>query len=462
MARARSRRIASAGRAQQPQLSRRLRRWLAMEMRQVRPLLAASAAACHADARRRHFTAWAHACLLLFHGLSGSASLEQTHASFPHCSGLARLSGLAVLDATGAVDPDRLGVSYSQFALSQTTRPAAFLAGLVPALVARVRAAGALPAVSFPWDLLTLDSTFLRLSLALSPWLPHTHPHDIPGRRIQVLLRPAADLPEGILVHGTRTNDCQGLDQFILDDPQRLASLAGRTLAIDLGYYSHARFARLRDAGVHFVSRLQRQATVQVVAAREVQATWPTAPAGRIRVLTDERVHLGSPNNRRSTVVGGLRLVRAEVAPTRAAARQGARPLVYHLLTDRFDLSAEMVAWFYVWRWQIELFFRWLKRHRQLLRPLGQSANAVELSLWLVVLVQLLTVLALQALGVPHRSPLFARRLADALRALTWPELQIPTAIQLAFPSWVLDGRPPPQTAAADLNGRADTGEQAA
>lgn len=444
MARARTRRIPPAGRAQQPQLSRRLRRWLAGELRQLVPLVQQSGAACQADAGRRHFTAVAHACLLLFHGLSASPSLEQSHARFAQGSGLARLSGLAVLDAEDQVDPDLLGVSYSQFALSNTTRPAPFLAGIIPALVARVRAAGALGAVPFPWELVSLDSTFLRLSLALSPWLPCSHRHDIPGQRLQVLFRPAADLPEGILLHGTRTNDCQGLDLLVLDDPQRLASLRDLTLAVDLGYYSHARFARLLAAGVHVVSRLQAQATVVVEAEQEVQGRWAELPQSRIHVLADQRIRLGSDQNRHGAVLPGLRLVRAEVAPTPAAARHGALPLVYTLVTDRFDLSAEAVAWFYVWRWQIELFFRWLKSHLRLTRPLGYSQNAVELSIWLVLLVQLLTVLALQALGVPRRSPLFRGRLADALVALTWAEVSGPATTQLALPGWSPDGRPPP------------------
>lgn len=444
MARARAHRIPPAGRAQQPHLTRRLRRWLARELRRLLPLLEQSGEACRADAGRRHFTAVAHACLLLFHGLSGSQSLEQSHARFATCSGLARLSGLAVLDDQDVVDPDVLGVSYSQFALSNTTRPAQFLAGIVPALVARVRAAGVLPAVPFPFDLVTLDSTFLRLSLALSPWLPSNNRHDIPGERLQMLFRPAADLPEGILLHDTRTNDCQGLDQFILDDPERLASLRELTLVMDLGYYSHARFVRLLAAGVHFVSRLQAQATVVVETDLEVQGRWSELPPGRIRVLADQRITLGSANNHRGAVVAGLRLVCAEVAPTAAAARQGALPLVYTLVTDRFDLPADLVVWLYVWRWQIELFFRWLKAHLRLTRPLGRSQNAVELTVWLAVIVQLLTVLALQALNVPRRSPLFLCRLADALTAVTWADLTEPTTTQLGFPDWVLDNHPPP------------------
>ena len=354
MAHARVRSGASAGRAPQPQLQRRLRRWLARELRRLLPALESSSATCQADAGRRHFTAVAHACLLLLHGLSGSPSLEQSHARFARCSGLAHLSGLAVLDEAGAVDPDLLGVSYSQFALSNTTRPAQFLAGIVPELVARVRAAGALPHVPFSVDLVALDSTFLRLSVALSPWLPCTHPHDIPGRRLPVLFRPAADLPEGILLHDTRSNDCQGLDTFVLDDPQRLASLRDLTLVIDLGYYSHRRFARLRAAGVHFVSRLQAQATVSVEAEREVQGAWTALPQSRIRVQADQRITLGSAKNHPSSVLPGLRLVRAQVVPTAAARRNGAVPVGYCLVTDRLDLPAEQVVWLYVWRWQIE------------------------------------------------------------------------------------------------------------
>ena len=444
MAHARIRSVAVAGRARQPQLQRRLRRWLGGELRQLLPVLQRGAAACQADARRRHFTAVAHACLLVFHGLSGSPSLEQSHARFAGCSGLAQLSGLAVLDERGEIDPDRLGVSYSQFALSNTTRPAPFLASIVPGLVARVRAAGTLPQVPFPVDLVALDSTFLRLSLALSPWLPCSHPHDVPGRRLQVLFRPAADLPEGVLLHDTRTNDCQGLDAFVLDDPHRLASLRDRTLVLDLGYYSHRRFARLRAAGVHFVSRLQAQATVSVEADHEVQGAWTALPQSRIRVQADQRITLGSANNHHSAVLTGLRLVRAQVLPTPAARRTGAMPVAYCLVTDRFDLPAEQVVWLYVWRWQIELFFRWLKTQLHLSRPLGHSENALELSIWLTLIVHLLLVLARHALDLPRRSPLLRCRLADALAALTCTELSGPAPIQLTFPAWLLDGRPPP------------------
>jgi hypothetical protein len=63
------------------------------------------------------------------------------------------------------------------------------------------------------------------------------------------------------------------------------------------------------------------------------------------------------------------------------------------------------VVQYYLWRWQIELFFRWLKSHLALDRPLGFSANAVQLSVWLALILHLLALLAARVLGLAHRSP---------------------------------------------------------
>src|SRR5207237_3821441 len=125
----------------------------------------------------------------------------------------------------------------------------------------------------------------------------------------------------------------------------------------------------------HFVSRLKGDAAVAVEAEVEVQQAFPDLGGGRIRVLREQRVTVGSPNNRAGAVLGGLRLVEAEVAPAAEAARKGARPVVYRVLTDRADLGGAEVVQAYLWRWQVELFFRWLKSHVHLLPPLGRSKN---------------------------------------------------------------------------------------
>lgn len=423
---------------ERPSLNRQTRRWLAGEVRRLQPTRTASAAASAADRYRKHFTAVQHAWLLLFHGLSGSASLRRTHHAFPNAPGLVAASGLAT-DPTG----ERLTLSFSQFAASTTSRPAAFLAGLVAGLVARVRAQGGRPGSQLPPDLRVLDSTFLRLPLRLVPWLAGAAHPSTAGVRLLVLDAPAADLPEHVVITDTHHNDCQGLDAAILADPARLATLRGQTLVLDLGYYSPARFARLRTAGVHFISRRQAQATLVVEAEQPVQPPLPGLDGGRITVHRDQGVTLGSPNNRAGAVLPGLRLVTAEVAPAPRAARSGGAPVVYELLTDRWDLSAAEVVQGYLWRWQIELFFRWLKRQVGLPRWLGYSRNAVELTVWLAIAVHLLLVLLAWARGQRRRSPALLDDLRWALAHLRLTEVGAP-AHQLAFPGWLIDAVPPP------------------
>lgn len=433
-------------------VNRQLRRWLVGELRQLRPVIAQSADRCQADRYRKHFTAFAHACLLLFHGLSGGASLRQSYATFGLCDGLVALSGLGVRSRSGDDDTDaadeRLGVSFSQVAASNTSRPAVFLSGLVPALLRHLRQLGANADLPYPLDLCLLDSTFLRLSVGLASWLPAAIPHEKHGVSVHVQYRPALDLPDHLLILPTPTNDCLGLDAAVLDDPGRLADLAGQTLAMDLGYYSHARLERLRAAGVHWVIPLNAQATVAPEAQQPVQPSFPGWQPARITVLRDTRVTIGSGNNRAGAVLAGLRVVTAEVLPQPAADRRGAPPQRYTLLTDRWDLPAAAVVQLYLWRWQIELFFKWLKSHLKLGRFLGYSANAVHLSVWLALVLHLLVTLAARVLGLRRRTPSILARLRFLLPLITATDLLDPQSLpdQRSFFDALSAAAPPPPT----------------
>lgn len=409
-------------------LNRALRRWLGALLRELQPALAATARACQADRYRKHFDHFAHAVCLCYHGLAGSGSLRVSYATFPTAAGLVALAGLTT------PHPERLGISFSQLADSSHSRPAALLSGLLPTLVARVRAAGVRPGLAIPAELRVLDSTFLRLALGVAPWLPSTGGKDHPGVRAQVLYAPAFDLVERLVVTDTRSNDVQGFDALLLDDPARLAALAGGTLVVDLGYYSHARFARLRTAGVHFVSRLHAQAALRIEADCPLQTPLPGLDGGRITIQSDQRITLGSPTNRAGAVLPGLRLVTALVAATPRAQRAGAQPTVYRLITDRWDLSAAEVAQLYLWRWEIELFFRWLKHRVKLPIWLGYSRNAVELTVALAMVVHLLLVLAARAVGLTRRPPALLARLRANLSQVPAPTVL--AAMQLPLPLW--------------------------
>jgi hypothetical protein len=426
--------------AQSP-LCRRLRRALARELRTLLPAIRASAATWDAERYRKHFDSAAQLGLLLFHGLSRGDSLRQSYLAIGSCPGLLAQCGLA-----GASD-DRLAVSFSQWCASNTSRPAAVVADLVPALAARARAvAGPHTPGTPPADLRILDTTMLRLSLRLARWLPPRKDPRRAGVAVLVEYTPALDLAAPLIITDTRANDINRLDQAVLDDPLRLASLAEQTLIMDLGFYSHARFQRLLAAGVHLVSRLHHQAVFTTTAEHPVQASLPRVGAGPVRVTREATITLGSPHNRAGAVLPALRLVEAEVAPHPRAARRGDHPITYRLITDRWDLTATEVVQCYLWRWEIEQCFRWLKRVLGVLRPLGTSRNAVELGIYLAIVVHLLCLLLARALDQPRRSLLVLALLPGALAHLDAADLLHPAAglHQPTLPGWPFAATGPP------------------
>lgn len=352
-----------------PGAGRRLRGLLA-------PFVDRAAATPGADRYRKHFPLRAHLWILLLHVLDGAASLRQTHARL-------RASGFAGLGLPR-------GISLSQLARSNTSRDPAGLERLFADLVAAAR-----PAADPNWRRLArvqaVDGSFLALSAALSPW--SRHGKHAPGVRLQAGFDLADAIPAALCLTLADTHDTAALRA------RDLAALAGWTVVIDLGYYGHRLFAELRAAGVSLICRLHPQAAYRVDADRPVPPI--TTPDGDV-VLADQTITLGSPNNRAGAVLPGMRLV----------VSRNPRGEEQRFVTDRFDLTAAEVVALYRKRWQIELFFRFLKHQLGLLRPLGHSREAV----WLTVLVCAIVALLLMLLATERPCGVsrvaFARALA--------------------------------------------------
>ena len=217
-----------------------------------------------------------------------------------------------------------------------------------------------------------VDSTFVALSAALSPWAVRgKHPA---GVRVHTGLDLAGGIPASIVVTTPGTHDAAAFDD------RGWETLRGWTVVFDRAYYGHARFAALRDAGVSFVCRLNPQAGQGVTAERPVDPT--PSPAGD-GLLADATVTLGTPANAASAVVPGLRVVTYRTAKGETLG----------LVTDRHDLTATEVVALYRQRWAIELFFRWLKRQLKAVRPLGRSEAAVTLGVLVAAVAALLVML---------------------------------------------------------------------
>lgn len=325
--------------------------------RKVQPLIeqASQAGGGKADRYRKHFRAVSHMWLLILHIAHGGPSLRQSHARLGAIPGLHRRVGL----------PN--WVSLSQLARSSTSRGAECFENLLERLTERVKGTPAL-CKDAEWQALNktkaIDSTFLRLSAKLSPWSRQGGYEA--GVRVQYSLQLSTHIPQLLHMHMVDQNDHVALWE------QDLTPFVGWTILVDLGYYGHRQFKRLLEGGVHLLTKLNKQASYLVTETREVtqKKGWKQ---GDDMVVSDHTITLGSPHNHRGAVLSGIRLVTS----------RNPHGEVCHLITDRFDLAAWEIVELYRRRWQIELFFRWLKRQLGAVRPLGQSREAV----WLTVLV---------------------------------------------------------------------------
>lgn len=331
-----------------PSLPRRVRRRLAAP-------IATAAAVPGADRYRKHFHAAAHLWFLVGHGVSASPSLRQSHAMADADPGYWTRLGLPAG-----------GVSRAQLGRSSHTRPLACFETLLAQVPTQA------PATTGPDTIHIVDSSFLTLPATLAPWSAHgRHP---PGVRVHTGYDLGAAIPSYLHVTGVETPDITAWRE------RDWTALRGWTVLMDGGYYSHADFRDLRAHDVSWVCPLNAQARVAVTADRP--GPWPPTDAGDT-ILADQVITLGSPNNRTGAVLPGMRRITSRN-------RTG---VVHRTITDRFDLRADEVMALYRKRWQIELFFRFLKHQLGVVRVLGYSRDAVVLTLLLAAIIAVLMML---------------------------------------------------------------------
>lgn len=166
---------------------------------------------------------------------------------------------------------------------------------------------------------------------------------------------------------------------------------ADRLYLLDGGYGQYQLFQDILDAGSSFVTRLHHNAAWETMETREL--TEADRAAG---VILDEIVTLGSVTLR-GVVKRPLRVIRVECEARprpkgagKASAAPTDAPRVLNLVTDRLDLPAEVVALLYKYRWQVELFFRWLKCILSCRHFLSHSRNGLTLQVYGALIASLL------------------------------------------------------------------------
>lgn len=309
-----------------------------------------------ADRRVRRLTTKSQLVALMYGQLTGSQSLREIEQGLgTHAQRLYHL---------GATKPAR-----STFADANAKRPAQVFADLF-AVMTMSASRGLRRHVREAVHL--VDATSIRLTDVSRAWADY----EAHGALVKVHVDFDAEraIPANIAITPARINDIVMAHALPVEP--------GATYVFDLGYYDFSWWSRLDEAGCRIVTRLKTNTRPRVVETRPVPADGPIVSD---RIVTIDRRLQG---NRLNPLAGiGLREVVVAIEKGRTL----------RLLTNDLDATAEGIAALYKARWQIELFFRWVKQHLKIKRFLGTSENAVRTQIAVALIVFLMLRLAAEA-----------------------------------------------------------------
>ena len=221
-------------------------------------------------------------------------------------------------------------------------------------------------------SLYALDSTTIDLCLALFPWARfRTQKAAV---KMHTLLDLHGNIPAFIHVSDGKLHDVHALDRIEIEP--------GAYYAMDRGYLDFERLYRFTLSSAFFVTRTKKNVLLQRRYSHAVDKS--------TGVSSDQTVILTS-------------LESASVYPDplrRVSYRDPETGKQLRFLTNNFTLPALTIAQIYKQRWQVELFFKWIKQHLRIKAFFGTSENAVKTQIWIAVSVYVLVAIVRKRLSL--------------------------------------------------------------
>lgn len=256
-------------------------------------------------------------------------------------------------------------LSRSTLARINEDKPYALYEELFGRLLQRSQGGAPRHGFRFKNKLYSLDASTIDLCLSVFPW---AHFRSTKGAiKLHVGLDHNGYLPEFVTITDGKTTD--------IEVGRTLRFHKGSIVVFDRGYNDYAWFKQLTDKGILFVTRLKSNANYGVVKRHAVRSEQGLTCDQTIE-FTGKRTHRKCPD----------RLRRIGYRDPQSGKR-------YVFLTNHFALSAKTIADLYRNRWQVELFFKWIKQNLKIKTFLGTSKNAVLTQIWIAMCVYLLLAL---------------------------------------------------------------------
>ena len=217
-----------------------------------------------------------------------------------------------------------------------------------------------------------LDSTTIDLCLSLFPWALFRRRKA--AVKLHTLLDLRGSIPSFVHVSHGKMHDVTALDYLPIEP--------GAFYVMDRGYVDFKRLHRFTQAGAFFVTRSKKNLDCTRRARREIDKT--------TGLRSDQTIVLAGPKSSRLYPDPLRRVAFYDVENERRFA----------FLTNNFTLPALTIAQLYQCRWQVELFFKWIKQHLRIKAFYGTSDNAVKTQIWTAIGVYVLVAIVKKELRI--------------------------------------------------------------
>jgi hypothetical protein len=267
-------------------------------------------------------------------------------------------------------------ISRNTLAHANATRPWQIYADFAQHLIGIARPLYANEPLAFDLDatVYAFDATTIDLCLSVYPWAPFRQAKA--AIKLHTLLDLRGSIPTFIHITDGKTHEVNTLDELMIEP--------GAYYLLDRGYLDFGRLFAIHQAQAFFVTR----------AKRNTQFTRRySQPVDRINsnVLCDQIGTLSTFYARKDYPATLRRIVVKDEMGKRMT-----------LLTNNFALAPELIAQLYRQRWQVELFFKWIKQHLRIKTFLGESENAVKTQIWIAVCTYALIAILKKRLKLEH------------------------------------------------------------
>ncbi len=268
----------------------------------------------------------------------------------------------------------RNNVSRNNLSNANRTRDWRIYADFAQILIGQARAAYADEDLGIDLDatVYALDASTIDLCLSMFPWAKFRKAKG--AVKIHTLMNLQGNIPEFILISDGKLHDVNALD-YLIPSP-------GAYYVMDRGYLDFTRLYELDQAKAYFVTRAKKNFKFKRRYSHAVDKS-TGVQCDQTVVLETYYSHQGYPQPLRR-----IRYFDDNLG----------KQLVF--LTNNFDLPATTITALYKSRWQIELFFKWIKQHLRIKSFYGTNQNAVKSQIWTAVSVYLLVAIVKKRLRI--------------------------------------------------------------